>query len=77
MIQIYSTRLMVEADVIKSILEDNGISCVLWDSRIGTVYPVIQIRVMVQEEDFEEAEKIIEDYQRENKKNEDGRQINN
>ncbi len=77
MIQIYSTRLMVEADVIKSILEDNGIRCVLWDSRIGTVYPVIQIRVMVEEEDFEKAEKIIEDYQRENKKNEDGKQINN
>jgi len=68
---------MVEADVIKSILEDNGIRCVLWDSRIGTVYPVIQIRVMVEEEDFEKAEKIIEDYQRENKKNEDGKQINN
>ncbi len=77
MIQIYSTRLMVEADVIKSILEDNGIRCVLWDSRIGTVYPVIQIRVMVEEEDFEEAEKIVEDYQRENKKKEDGEQINN
>lgn len=77
MIQIYSTRLMVEADVIKSILEDNGIRCALWDSRIGTVYPVIQIRVMVEEEDFEKAEKIIEDYQRENKKNEDSEQINN
>lgn len=74
MIQIYSTRLMVEADVIKSILEDNGIRCVLWDSRIGTVYPVVEIRVMVGEEDFEKAEKIIQDYQRENEKNEGGEQ---
>jgi hypothetical protein len=32
---------------------------------------------MVEEEDFEKAEKIIEDYQRENKKNEDSEQINN
>ncbi len=77
MIQIYSTRLLVEADMIKSILEDNGIRCVLWDSRIGTVYPVVEIRVMVEEENSEKAEKIIKDYQRENKKNEDGRQINN
>jgi len=74
MIQIYSTRLMVEADVIKSILEDNGIRCVLWDSRIGTVYPVVEIRVMVEEEDFEKAENIIQDYQRENEKNEGGEQ---
>ena len=73
MIQIYSTRLMVEADMIKSILEDNGIRCVLWDSRIGTVYPVVEIRVMVREENLEKAEKIIEDYQRENKKNEGGK----
>lgn len=77
MIQIYSTRLMVEADVIKSILEDNSIRCVLWDSRIGTVYPVVEIRVMVEEEDFEKAEKIIRNYQQENKKNENGKQINN
>ena len=73
MIQIYSTRLMVEADVIKSILEDNGMRCVLWDSRIGMVYPVVEIRVMVEEEDFEKAEKIIKDYERENEKNEDGK----
>jgi len=77
MIQIYSTRLLVEADMIKSILEDNGIRCVLWDSRIGTVYPVVEIRVMVEEENSEKAEKIIEDYQRENKKNEDGKEIDN
>ncbi len=74
MIQIYSTRLMVEADVIKSILEDNGIRCVLWDSRIGTVYPVVRIRVMVEEEDFEKAEEVIKDYERESKKNEDGQE---
>jgi tRNA A37 threonylcarbamoyladenosine biosynthesis protein TsaE len=64
---------MVEADVIKSILEDNGIRCILWDSRIGTVYPVVEIRVMVEEEDLEKAEKIIRNYQQENKKNENGK----
>lgn len=73
MIQIFSTRLMVEADMIKSILEDNGIRCILWDSRIGTVYPVVEIRVMVEEEDGEKAEKIIRNYQQENKKNENGK----
>ena len=69
MIQVYSTHLVIEADVIKSILEDNSIRCVLWDSRIGTVYPVIRIRVMVEEQDFEKAKKIIEDYQRESTEN--------
>jgi len=65
---------MVEADVIKSILEDNSIRCALWDSRIGTVYPVIRIRVMVEEEDFEKAEEVIKDYERESKENEDGQE---
>ena len=65
MIQVYSTGLMVEADVIKSILEDNSIEWVLWDSRIVSVCPVIQVRVMVQEKDSEKAGEIIEDYRRE------------
>ena len=65
MIQVYSTRLMIEADVIKSILEDNSIEWVLWDSRIVSVCPVIQVRVMVQEKDSEKAGEIIEDYRRE------------
>ena len=76
MIQIYSTHLMVEADVIKSILDENDIESVLWDKRTATVYPVIQIRVMVQEKDFEKAEKIIQDYRREERKNEDDKQEN-
>lgn len=64
MLQVYVTRLMVEADVIKSILEDNGICCMLWDKRMGAVYPVVQIRVMVEEEDFEKAKEIIRSYQK-------------
>ena len=70
--QVYATRIMVEADVVKSILEENNIRCVLWDSRIGTVYPVVEIRVMVEDEDREKAEKIIEDYQSRNTESRDG-----
>lgn len=62
--KVYATRFMVEADVIKSILEDNGICCMLWDKRIGTAYPVVNIRVMVEEKDFEKAKEIIRSYQK-------------
>ena len=68
MLEVYSTQFMVEADMIKSILEDNGIKSILWDRRMGTVYPVIQIRVMVEKEDFDKANKIIQNYWKENKK---------
>jgi len=67
MMEVYSTQFVVEADMIKSILGDNGIECILWDRRMGTVYPVVQIRVMVEEEDFDKANKIIQNYRKENK----------
>ncbi len=66
MIKVYSTLYLIEADIIKSILTDNGIHCTLWDSHIGLVYPAITlsegIRIMVAEKDYEEAREIINDY---------------
>lgn len=65
--EVYSTQFMIKADMIKSILEDNSVKCILWDRRMGTVYPVIQIRVMVREEDFDKANKIVQNYRKESK----------
>jgi len=59
MVQVYSTLFVVEADIIKSILEENGIKCVLLDKHMGTIYPAAVlgsgIRVMVEKEDSDEA----------------------
>jgi len=66
MVEVYSTLYIVEADIIKSILENNGINCTLWDSHIGLAYPAVTlskgIRIMVEEKDYEEAREIINDY---------------
>ena len=66
MTKVYSTLYLVEADIIKSILRDNGINCTLWDSHIGLTYPAITlsegIRIMVEDKDYEEAKEIINDY---------------
>ena len=66
MVQVYSALFIVEADIIKSILEENGIKCVLLDKYIGTIYPAVVldsgIRVMVKKEDSDEAHEIIEEY---------------
>ena len=66
MVQVYSTLFIVEADIIKSILEENGIKCVLLDKHIGTIYPAVVldsgIRVMVGEEDSDKAHEVIEEY---------------
>lgn len=68
MVQVYSSLFIVEADIIKSILEENGIKCVLLDKHIGTIYPALVlgsgIRIMVEEEDSLKAHEIIEEYLR-------------
>lgn len=68
MVQVYSTLFVVEADIIKSILEENGIKCILLDKHMGTVYPAVVlgsgIRVMVEKEDSDKAHEIIREYLR-------------
>lgn len=75
MVQVYSTLFVVEADIIKSILEENGIKCVLLDKHMGTIYPAVVldsgIRVMVEKEDSDEAHEIIREYLRAMKETED------
>lgn len=64
--EVYSTSSLVEADLIKSFLESNGINCVLWDKNIATSHPAVTfysgIRVVVDEKDYEVAKRIIQDY---------------
>ncbi|MCD6231325.1 DUF2007 domain-containing protein [Candidatus Aerophobetes bacterium] len=66
MISIYRASSIIEADVIRSILREEGIDCFLWDKYIGLVYPPIAlsqgIRIVVEEKNLKEAKKIIKDY---------------
>lgn len=75
MVQVYSALFIVEADIIKSILEENDIKCVLLDKHMGTIYPAVVldsgIRVMVEKEDSDEAREIIEEYLKAEKKAEE------
>jgi len=66
MISIYRASSIIEADVIRSILREEGIDCFLWDKYIGLIYPPIAlsqgIRIVVEEKNLKEAKKIIKDY---------------
>ena len=61
--EIYLSYDMIEADLIKGLLESNGISCVVRDMTI-TPYPIniglfSEKRIAVEEERAEEAVKLI------------------
>lgn len=75
MVQVYSALFVVEADIIKSILEENGIKCILLDKHMGTIYPAAVlgsgIRVMVGKEDSDKAHEIIREYLKARKETED------
>lgn len=72
--EIYSAPSLPEADIVKSLLESKGIHCSIWDENIGTSYPPVTfssgIRLVVDEKEYEEAKKIIDEYQREEEKEE-------
>ena len=64
----------VEADVIKSFLESQGISCILRGRMLQSVMPytvdgLAEIKVLVAEKDFEIADRLLESA---NKFQEDG-----
>lgn len=50
-----------EAEIIKGLLESNGIRSVVKDGILGTLAPYIApaVSLLVTEEDYEEAKKII------------------
>lgn len=64
--EVYSTPSLSEADIIKSLLEANGIRCMLRDKNIATSYPAVTfytgVKVMVSDEDYEVAKEVLQDY---------------
>ena len=64
--EVYSTPYLVEADIVKSILESSGIKCFLRDENIASSYPAVTfytgVRIMVRDEDYEPALQVIRDY---------------
>ncbi|MEA1965642.1 MAG: DUF2007 domain-containing protein [Candidatus Aerophobetes bacterium] len=63
MIEIYSASNILEAELIKSLLEENGIDCLLLNKNMITLYgtpiPFGGIKIMVNEKDKEKAESLI------------------
>ena len=54
----------MEAEVARSILESQGISCVISGDVPGEPFPVMGINLLVREEDAARAERILQDYAR-------------
>jgi len=63
LIEIYSAANILEAELIKSLLEENEIDCFLLNKNITTLYgtpiPFGGIKIMVNEGDKEEAASLI------------------
>lgn len=59
-----------EAEVIKGLLESNAIYCVIKDGILGTLAPYIapSVSILVTEENYEEAMRIIQTYEDEGRK---------
>jgi Putative prokaryotic signal transducing protein len=64
MVPIYGSQTVeaeIEADVIRGILESNGVPCVV--SGPNTQYPVFQTRVLVPKSRVDEARRLLEEAQ--------------
>jgi len=63
LIEIYSAVNILEAELIKSLLKENEIDCLLLNKNITTLYgtsiPFGGIKIMINEEDKEEAASLI------------------
>ena len=63
MVEVYSTLDLLKARLIKSLLEDNGIKCILADENVALIYgtsvPFGGIKVLVQESEEEKARMLI------------------
>jgi hypothetical protein len=59
---------IVEAEFVKSLLEDAGIPCYLKDEFVGTIAPFVEpaglnaVKVVIRSEDLDKAKPIIDDY---------------
>ncbi|MCD6451022.1 MAG: DUF2007 domain-containing protein [Acidobacteria bacterium] len=68
--ELYTAMGSAEAEVIKGLLEANGIRCLLRGNIAQGVYPFTvnglgEIKVLVNEEDYERAVKIIKEEKKE------------
>jgi hypothetical protein len=75
--EIYLSYNMIEADLIKGLLESNGISCVIRDMTI-TPYPMniglfAEKRIAVEEDWVDKAVKLIKDARRDGYLSSDGK----
>lgn len=64
--EIYSPSSLIEVDIVKFSLERRGIKCSIWDKNIATFHPAVTfssgIRLVVDEEDYDLAKEIIQEY---------------
>ena len=64
--EVHSVSSLSEADIVKSLLDANGVKCILQDENIATSYPAVTfysgIKVLVNDEDYDLAKEILEDY---------------
>ncbi len=63
MVEIYSTVDLLKAQLIKSLLGDNGIKCILADENMALIYgtsiPFGGIKILVEESEAEKARMLI------------------
>ncbi len=63
MVEIYSTVDLMKARLIKSLLGDNGIKCILSDENMALIYgtsiPFGGIKILVEESEEEKARMLI------------------
>lgn len=63
MVEIYSTVDLLKAQLIKSVLGDNGIKCILADENMALIYgtsiPFGGIKILVEESEEEKARILI------------------
>lgn len=63
MVEIYSTVDLLKAQLIKSLLGDNGIKCILADENMALIYgtsiPFGGIKILVEEAEEEKARMLI------------------
>ena len=55
-----------EADLVKSMLGDNGVQCALKDSVVANVVlpsSAVEVTLLVTEEDFAAARQVVEEYE--------------
>lgn len=63
-----------EADLVKSMLADNGVECALKDSLVANVVlpaSAVEVSVQVVEADFEAARQVVETYEENRTKGEE------